>query len=112
LKTLIAINLAMRGIYYVLVYTMHNYEFMTDLSETPVFPHDSDARRSPEHFQFLVKVKSEAKAVPLHANQAYTGDRGLTLSILDPRLGRVDGQGQAPVDLPSRETPRIHRTGD
>lgn len=33
MKTLVAINLAMRGIYYVLAYTMHNYEFMTQLSE-------------------------------------------------------------------------------
>jgi hypothetical protein len=33
LKTLVALNLAMRGIYYVLAYPMHNYEHMTDLSE-------------------------------------------------------------------------------
>jgi hypothetical protein len=112
LKTQVATNLVMRGIYCVLAYTMHNSEYMTALSETPVFPQDSDARRSPQHFQLLVKVISEAKAVPLHAKQTYKGDRGLTLSILDPGLGRVDGQGQALVDLPSGETPRIHCTGD
>lgn len=111
-KTLVAINLAMRGIYFILAYTTHNYEYMTDLSETPVFPQDSDARRSPQHFQFLVKVKSEAKAVPLHTKRAYKGDRGLALLLLDPCLGRVGGQGQAPADLPSGETPRIHCTGD
>jgi hypothetical protein len=93
----------MRGIYFVLAYTTHNYEYMTDLSETPVFPQDSDVGHSPQHFQFLVKVKPEAKAVPLHAKQAYMGDRGLTLSMFDPGLGRVGGQGQAPADLPSGE---------
>jgi len=60
----------------------------------------------------LAKVKSEAKAVPFHAKQAYKGDRGLTLSLIDPGLGRAGDQGQAPADLPSGETPRIHRTGD
>jgi hypothetical protein len=110
--TLVAINLAMRGIPFVLAYTTHDYEYMADLSETPVFSQDSDARRSPQHFQLLAKVKSEAKAAPLHAKQAYKGDRGLTLSILDPGLGRVGGQGQAPADLHSGEIPRIHCTGD
>jgi hypothetical protein len=110
--TLVAINLIMRGICFVLPYTTHNYEYMTDLSETPVFPQDSDACRSPQQFQFLLKVKSEAKAGPLHAKQAYKGDKGLPLSILDPGFERLDGQGQAPADLPSRETPRIHCTGD
>lgn len=102
----------MRGIYFVLAYTTHSHEYMTDLSETPVLPQDSDMRRSPQHFQLLVKVKSVAKAVPFHAKQAYKGDRGLTLSLLDPGLGRVGGQGQATADLPSGETPRIHCTGD
>jgi hypothetical protein len=36
----------------------------------------------------LVKVKVEAKAVPLHAKQARKGDRGIALSILDPGLER------------------------
>lgn len=89
MKTLVAINLIMRGIYFVLAYTAHNYEYMTDLGKTPVFPQDSDACRSPQQFQFLVKVISEAKAVPLHAKEVYKGDRGLTLSILDPGLERA-----------------------
>jgi hypothetical protein len=53
----------MREIYFVLAYTTHNYEYMTDLRENPVFPQDSDTRRSPQHFKFLVNVKAEAKSV-------------------------------------------------
>lgn len=55
-KTLVAINLAMRGIYFVLAYTTHNYEYMTDLSKTPVFPQDSDARRSPPTLSVVGKI--------------------------------------------------------
>ena len=82
-KTLV-INLAMREIYFVLAHTTHNYACMTDLS-------DSDAHRSPQHFQFLVKANAEAKAVPLQAKQANNEHRSITLSILDPGLGRVGG---------------------
>jgi hypothetical protein len=76
-NSLVVINLAMRGIYFVLVYTKHNYEYMIDISEIPVFPQDSDTRRSPQH-SVSGKCKSEAKAVPLHAKPAYKGYRGLT----------------------------------